>query len=142
MRLKTFFLWSLTAVPVAIFFIFFSLGKDQNIKEPVGVAKAFLEAYYVSVDLVVSRGLADGQARERIDRQIEAIQKMSNVRKIRSQVSYRFLEERSLGKGKKAFSFELSVEPQGGRAFRRLVFLHLHQVAGIWRVQAFREQQL
>lgn len=122
-----------------LFFLFLGGGQDQG--KPIGVAKAFLEAYFVSIDLEKTIGLTGGLAKMQINRQFEAIKKLGRVEKNRSQVSYRFLNERSLGEGKKAFSFELSVEPRGGRAFQRVVFLQMRRTGRDWRVHAFREHQ-
>ncbi len=141
MRCKTFILGGLIAALAVAFIFFLFLDGEQNRGRPIGVAKAFLEAYYVSIDLEKTKELTSGLAGKQIDRQLGAIKKMGRVEKNRSQVSYRFLNERSLGEGKKAFSFELSIEPQGGKSFRRVVFLHLRRTDRDWRVHAFREHQ-
>lgn len=140
MRRKTFVLGALiAAVVAALAFILFP-GGEQNKGSSVGIAEAFLDAYYVSIDLEKARQLTGGLARSEIDRQLKAIRKMSRLDKNPSKVSYRLLNERSLGGDKKAFSFDLSVEPQDGRPFRRVVFLHLRLEERNWRVHAFREQ--
>ncbi len=135
---KTFLLGALIAVAVALALILF-LGGERNAGAPVGVAEAFLDAYYVSIDLEKARRLTGGLARTEIDRQSKAIGKMNRYAKNPSRVSYRFLNERSLDDRKIAFSFELSVEPQDGRPFRRVVFLHLRREDRNWLVHAFRE---
>ncbi len=130
---------SFTAVAAALL-VYLFFGGEQKKGGSVGAAEAFLNAYYVSIDLEMAKWLTEGVARTKIDRQIEEIKKMSLVNKNRSKVSYRLLNERSLGDRKKAFSFELSIEPQGGKAFRRVVFLHLRRKDQNWRIHAFRER--
>ena len=137
---KTFALGALIAAAVVavVVFVLFP-GEEQGRDRPVGVAEAFLDAYYVSIDLEKAGRLTGGLARTKIDRQLKAIRKMSRFDKNPSKVSYRLLNERSLGDWKKAFSFDLSVEPQGGRLFRRVIFLHLRREEQSWRIHAFRE---
>jgi hypothetical protein len=139
MRRKTFVLGALSAAVVAALAFILFLGGEQNKGRSVGIAEAFLDAYYVSIDLEKARQLTGGLARSKIDRQVKAIRKMSRLDKNPSKVSYRLLNERSLGSHKKAFSFDLSIKPQDGRPFRRVVFLHLRLEERNWRVHAFRE---
>ncbi len=136
---KTYVLRALIAVAVAALAFILFPGGEQIKGRPVGIAEAFLDAYYVSIDLEKARRLTVGLERTKIDRQLKATKRMSRLDKNLSKVSYRLLNERSLDDGKKAFSFDLSVEPQDGRPFRRVVFLHLRREEQNWRVHAFRE---
>jgi hypothetical protein len=120
-----------------VIFLFWENALDQH--RPVGVASAFLESYYVVVDLEKARVFTEGRAKTKIDRQLRETQNMSRAVKNQSMVSYRLLMERSLGEGRKAFSFELSIEPQGGKVFQRMVFLNLRRDQQKWRVHSFQE---
>lgn len=127
----------LAIVGLIVIFLFWEKALDQE--RPVSVASAFLESYYVAVNLEMARVYTEGRARSKIDRQLAATRNVSRVNKNQSKVNYRLLSERSLGERKKAFSFELSIEPLGGRLFRRMVFLNLRQDQQKWRVHSFQE---
>ncbi len=137
---KTFVLGAVIAVvaAAALAFILFP-GGERNTVAPVGVAEAFLDAYYVSIDLEKARQLTGGLAGTEIGRQIKSIRKITRFNKNPSKVRYRLLGERSLGERKKAFSFNLTIEPRGGHPFQRVVFLHLRRENRNWLVHAFRE---
>ncbi len=103
------------------------------------VAEAFLDAYYVHIDLGRARELCTGLARAKIEREIGLTHNVPMDRETGApQVGYRLREERSEGETRR-FVYELSIRPPDAESFERTVIVTVRQGPGGWSVSNYSE---
>lgn len=106
---------------------------------PEGVARRFMDDYYVRVDLAGARGVVDGLASKKIEAQ-EALtrgQAVGSATEGRS-VAYTLLGRDQDG-DRHLFRYEVKVTLRGGGSFTRRSVLVVAPVATGWRVTNFDE---
>ena len=128
------FLVSLIAV-VAL-----SLKYFQGKQGAEGAAEAFLDSYYVRVDLAEAERFTADLAMSKVASQRRETRSLSGVRRDLSDVSYRLLGRRGVKQSGILMSYEMTITPRGGEPFRRTVFLNLRETSEGWRVSVFREE--
>ncbi|RMF21805.1 MAG: hypothetical protein D6760_08670 [Deltaproteobacteria bacterium] len=106
---------------------------------PQRVAEAFLDAYYVHIDLGRARELCSGLARAKIEREIGLTHNVPIDRETRTpQVGYRLRQERSEGDARR-FVYELSIRAPDSEPFKRTVIITVRGEPGRWSVANYSE---
>ncbi len=104
------------------------------------VAEAFLDAYYVHIDLERARELCSGLARDKIEREIGLRGDLRIDRDTRApKVGYSLRERRAEGDTHR-FVYRLSIRPQGADAFERTVIVTVRGAPGRWTVTNYSER--
>ena len=106
---------------------------------PEGIARRFMEAYYVRADLGAAEGLAGGLASRKIEEQValtrgQAVGAATEGR----EVTYGLVGRQEEGDHYR-YMFEVRIRLKGGGEFMRRSVLSVGQVGGAWRVTNFHE---
>ncbi|MBI2876636.1 MAG: hypothetical protein HYY20_07120 [Candidatus Tectomicrobia bacterium] len=110
---------------------------------PEGVARGFMDRYYVAIDLRGARELCTGLALSKIDQQLEltkGVEISPDTRK--PKVRYRLLTVKEGGPSSKLFVFEGEIQvSQGGTSKKRCLVI-LREQGGKWKVSHFADQDI
>ncbi len=102
-------------------------------------AEAFLDTYYVHIDLDRARELCTGLARAKIEREIGLTHNVPMDREAGApQVGYRLREERREGETRR-FVYELSIRPPDAESFERTVIVTVRRSPAGWSVSNYSE---
>lgn len=106
---------------------------------PEGIARRFVEAYYVRVDLGAARGLAGGLASKKIEEQVDLTRGQAvGAATEGREVAYSLVSRQEDGDSHR-FMYEVRIRPRGGGEFTRRSVVSVGQVGGAWRVTNFHE---
>ena len=105
-------------------------------------AEAFLDAHYVDIDLERAKGLVDGLARDKIDKEIQLTEGQEiSGETLRPHVGYKL--QRADEKGELAvYAYELTIRAPGSDPFRKLVTLTVRDTKDVWAVTNYAESDL
>lgn len=108
---------------------------------PEGVARRFMDHYYVAIDLRGARELCTGLALGKIDQQLEltrGVEITSDTRK--PEVRYRLVDFKERGRLRKVFLFEGEVRVPKAGTYKKRCFITLREKGGEWKVSNFADQ--
>lgn len=108
---------------------------------PDGLARAFVDAYYVEYDFDRAIALSEGAAVLRLKQEkdlIDEARAKTAIAQSRSRTYYNDPEKREVGPEMVHFTFELEIR-HGSNDMRRTAVLMLAKRANGWRVIGFRE---
>ena len=104
-------------------------------------AQAFIDRYYVEIDLPAAYPYAVGLARPKLEREqelLDGIDAPENSGK--PSVSYRFVREHpGSTPGHRGFLYELTIRFASGAAVVRKTLVTVRDESGVWRVANFEE---
>ncbi|HKY63792.1 MAG TPA: hypothetical protein VJR29_10260 [bacterium] len=117
----------------------FTLGACSKSPEPEKAAKAFIDAYYVKIDLKAAKDLSSGLALEKIDNQIGLIagqppDQGADLPKVDAHLA----SAGEVNGDEATYIFE--VKPQVQDVGARKVFVKLRHENGVWKVSQFTEE--
>jgi hypothetical protein len=117
----------------------FTLGACNKGPEPEKVAKAFIEAYYVKIDLKGAKELSQGLAADKIANQMSLIEGVApdtgaNIPTVDTHLA----STGEVTAEEATYIFE--VKPQVQDVGARKVFVKLRQENGQWKVSQFTEE--
>lgn len=106
-----------------------------------GTAEAFLDAYYVTIDLKSALPYTAGLAREKVQQSIDltAGQPIDGSTQ-KPSVHYELIEERPQGEGAVSFAYLGTIRGDGGDATNRRWLLTVRRDGDAWRVANFQEE--
>lgn len=119
----------------------FTLGACNKGPEPEKIAKAFINAYYVQIDLVQAKDLTQGLATDKIAHQMSLMDGVkpdqgANIPK----VDVHLVSTGDSNAEEATYIFEVKPEIQDVGA--RKVFVKVRQESGAWKVSQFTEESL
>ncbi len=117
----------------------FTLGACADPSQSEKVAKAFIDAYYVRIDLHSAKELSQGLAKEKIDGQLaltqgQAPDQGANIPKVDAHL----VSSGEASANEASYIFE--VKPQVQDVGARKVFVKLRQENGQWKISQFTEE--
>lgn len=117
----------------------FTLGACSKAPEPEKIAKAFINAYYVQIDLKGAKAFTQGLASDKIDHQIglmdgAAPDHGADIPKV--DVHLASTGDSSADEATYIFEVRPQVQDIGGRK----VFVKVRQDNGVWKVSQFTEE--
>lgn len=105
-----------------------------------GTAEAFLDAYYVTINLKAALPYTDGLAHEKVQKSIDLVAgQQIDGSTDKPSVHYELLEKRDQGEGVESFAYLGSVSVDGGTASKRRWVLTVRRTGDGWRVVNFEE---
>jgi len=116
-------------------------GCDQS-NNPDKVASSFVDAYYVEFDLERAKGLAQGGAVGRLDRELELVletRKKVQVQAAKARVYYTDPEIHRVGEDMVHYTYHLDIR-KGPTKLKRTAIVMLARRKGRWVVLQFREE--
>lgn len=104
-------------------------------------AEAFIDRYYVEIDLPATREYVTGFARQKLDREAELLAGVAAPEAGgKPQVNYRFLREQPGSDAEHhGFLYELTITLAGGDQVVRRTLITVRKEDGNWRVANFEE---
>ncbi len=117
-------------------FVLHACGKASGAD---GTASAFIDQYYVKVDLSRAKQFTDGLAARKIEQEEALLQGRSNGAGTRQrEVTYRLLEKREEGEHL-FYIFDLHIKGRGVPTLKKRSLLSVGKVGGAWRITNFRD---
>jgi hypothetical protein len=121
--------------------ILFGAGCGPDPSTARGTAEAFLDAYYVTINLKKALPYTAGLAREKVQQSIDLtsgqpIDGSTNT----PNVHYELIEERPQGEGTVSFAYLGTIRSDGGDATNRRWLLTVRRDGDAWRVMNFQEE--
>ena len=106
---------------------------------PEGVARRFMDAYYIRVDLGAAKGLAGGLASRKLEEEVSLTrgQTVGPATEGR-EVTYTLVGRQAEGDHHQ-FMYEVRIRLKGAGGFTRRSVISVGQVGGAWRVTNFLE---
>ena len=106
---------------------------------PEGVARAFMEAYYIRVDLGAAKALAAGLASRKLEEQVTLTrsQAVGGATEER-EVAFTLVARQEEG-DQHRFMYEVRIRLKGAGEFTRRSVVSVGQVGGAWRVTNFQD---
>ena len=109
---------------------------------PDGVARRFMDEYYVRVDLGAAKRVAGGLASQKLDNEVTLTRGQSTAVAMEGRsVAYSLRTQQQEG-DRHSFLYEVRVRLTGGGEFTRRAVLLVGRVEGAWRVTNFSESGL
>lgn len=106
---------------------------------PEGVARRFMDDYYVRVDLGAAKRIATGLASRKLDDAVSLTRGQSTAGAMEGRnVAYNLVSRQQEG-DRHNFLYEVRIRLTGGGEFTRKAILLVNQVGGAWRVTNFNE---
>ncbi len=106
---------------------------------PEGIARRFMDEYYVRADLGAAGDLAGGLASKKIAEQVGLTRGQPvGAAKEGRDVAYSLVSRQEEG-GHHRFMYEVRIRLRGGGEFARRSVVSVSQVGGAWRVTNFHE---
>lgn len=108
-----------------------------------GVAKRFLDAHYVRIDLPAAREYTAGLAREKIDEEtrLTAGQVVDSTTRV-PRVHYSLADERVRGADAVSFEYDGTVHPEDAAPLYRTLQLKVRRSAQGWKVTNYHEVEV
>ena len=123
------------AAAAALLFLAACRGADT----PEGVARRFMDEYYVRADLGAAKILAGGLASRKIEEQVDLTRGQSvGAATEGREVAYSLVGRQAEG-DQHRFMYEVRIRLKGGGEFTRRSVVSVGQVGGAWRVTNFHE---
>ncbi|MBI1987377.1 MAG: hypothetical protein HYS70_03390 [Nitrospinae bacterium] len=108
---------------------------------PEGIARRFMDRYYVAIDLRGARELCTGLALSKIDQQLELTRGVEiNLDTRKPDVRYRLVDFKERGKLRKVFLFEGEVRVPKAGTYKKRCLITLREKGGAWKVSNFADQ--
>lgn len=115
------------------------LGCEHDLSTSRGVVEEFLDQHYVNIDLRKSKDYTIGLARQKVDDEIRLTANAAidaDTRKPR--IYYELIEQRER-RGRLAYLYELTIQPDDADAFTRRILVRVRQEGDVWRISNFME---
>ncbi len=109
---------------------------------PEGIARRFMDEYYVRVDLGAARRVAGGLASKKLDNEVTLTRGQTTAGAMEGRsVAYNLVTQQQEG-DRHSFLYEVRVRLTRGGEFTRKTVLLVGRVEGTWRVTNFNESGL
>lgn len=106
---------------------------------PEGVARRFVDDYYVRADLGAAKSLAGGLASRKLEEQVDLTRGQTvGAATEGREVAYALVGRQEDG-DQHRFMYEVRIRLKGGGEFTRRSIVSVGQVGGSWRVTNFHE---
>jgi len=114
-------------------------GCERDLTTSRGVVEEFLDQHYVSINLDKSRDYTIGLARKKVEDEISLTSGVAIDASTRTPRVYYELVERRERRGRLAYLYELTIQPEDADEFTRRVLVRVRQQDGSWRISNFME---
>jgi len=106
----------------------------HSMDTPRGVSDAFVDAYFVRIDLDAARSLSSGLAQKKIDEELELTSQVEiDAETHQPRINYT-LQHASEEPQQAQYAYELTIRPPGLEPFERLAMVTVRNQDGAWRV--------
>jgi hypothetical protein len=107
-----------------------------------GVSDAFVDAYFVRIDLKTARTLVSGLALNKIDKELELTRHVEiDEETHKPSITYK-LTHASEDPAHAQYAYELTIRPPGLEPFGRLAMVTVRDQDGTWRVTNYNVGEL
>ena len=121
--------------------LFFTVACSRDSSPAQTIVESFLDAHYVTIDLVKSKEFTVGLAASKIDNQIRLTQGQSIDASTRMpRVHYKLLNKKENDK-RASFVYEGTIQTDDGESFTRKWLISARTDGNQWRVSNFTESE-